>query len=65
MSNTWFQVDRKGLAEIARRRGMAFIITEPIQNAWDEDVKQVGDHLTHDFHREWQETSAHAQGYIA
>ena len=46
MSNTWFQVDRKGLAEIARRRGMAFIITEPIQNAWDEDVKRVDITLT-------------------
>lgn len=32
----WFEVDRSGLAEIARRRGMAFIVTEPIQNGWDE-----------------------------
>ena len=46
MSNSWFQVDRKGLADIARRRGMAFIITEPIQNAWDEDVKAVSITLT-------------------
>lgn len=37
----WFEVDRRGLAEIAKRRGMDFIITEPIQNAWDEDVREV------------------------
>lgn len=37
----WFEVDRRGLAEIAKRRGMAFIITEPIQNAWDEDITRV------------------------
>lgn len=32
----WFEVDRAGLAEVAKRRGMHFIVTEPIQNAWDE-----------------------------
>lgn len=37
----WFEVDRKGLADVAKRRGMAFIVTEPVQNAWDEDVKEV------------------------
>lgn len=37
----WFQVDHEGLAEIAKRRGIEFIITEPIQNAWDEDTKVV------------------------
>lgn len=37
----WFEVDRRGLAEIAKRRGMAFIITEPIQNAWDENITRV------------------------
>ena len=43
MANTkgWFEVDRAGLAEVARRRGMAFIVTEPIQNAWDENVSRV------------------------
>lgn len=39
--NQWFEVDRKGLAEVARRRGMAFIVSEPIQNAWDEDITHV------------------------
>jgi hypothetical protein len=38
---SWFEVDRDGLAEIAKRRGMSFIITEPIQNAWDEKVTRV------------------------
>ena len=37
----WFQVDRAGLAEIAKRRGVHFIITEPIQNAWDEKITRV------------------------
>lgn len=37
----WFEVDRRGLADVAKRRGMAFIVTEPVQNAWDEDVKEV------------------------
>ena len=41
MAHGWFDVDRKGLAEIAKRRGMAFIVTEAIQNAWDEDVTRV------------------------
>lgn len=43
---TWFEVDRKGLAEIAKRRGMAFIVTEPIQNAWDEATSRVDVELT-------------------
>lgn len=37
----WFEVDRAGLAEIARRRGVPFIVTEPIQNAWDEATRIV------------------------
>ncbi len=37
MGKGWFEIDRAGLAEIAKRRGMAFIVTEPVQNAWDED----------------------------
>jgi hypothetical protein len=40
----WFEVDRAGLAAIAKRRGMAFIVTEPVQNAWDEDTTEV--HIT-------------------
>jgi len=41
VSRKWFEVDPKGLAEIAKRRGMAFITTEPIQNAWDEQTTRV------------------------
>jgi hypothetical protein len=41
MMANWFIVDRKGLAEIAKRRGMHFVITEPIQNAWDEATRMV------------------------
>ena len=37
----WFEVDRRGLADIAKRRGVHFIVTEPIQNALDEDVTRV------------------------
>lgn len=33
----WFTVDHDGLTAIAKRRGMAFIICEPLQNAWDEE----------------------------
>ena len=41
MSTKWFEVDQAGLAEIAKRRGMSFIVTEPVQNAWDEDSSEV------------------------
>lgn len=33
----WFAVDRKGLGQILRRRGIEFAVYELIQNAWDED----------------------------
>ena len=42
----WFEVDRKGLAEVAKRRGMAFIVTEPVQNAWDEDITECAIQMT-------------------
>lgn len=43
----WFEVDRNGLAEIAKRRGMPFVVTEPIQNGWDEaGVTEVSVELT-------------------
>lgn len=37
MTNSIFEVDRKGLAKILARRGKAFAVLELIQNAWDED----------------------------
>jgi hypothetical protein len=33
---TWFDVDRTGLAKILRRKGIEFAVFELIQNAWDE-----------------------------
>lgn len=40
MSN-WFEVDKKGLAQLIERRGKSFVVTELIQNAWDENVENV------------------------
>ena len=46
----WFEVDRKGLESLMRRRagdqgggelGLAFMMFELLQNAYDEDVKEV------------------------
>jgi hypothetical protein len=34
--NSWFDVDRDGLAKLLAQRGKAFAIQELIQNAWDE-----------------------------
>jgi len=35
-SNGWFTVDRDGLAAVAKRRGVACLLLEPVQNSWDE-----------------------------
>lgn len=37
----WFEVDKKGLAQLLERRGQSFVVTELVQNAWDEDVTHV------------------------
>lgn len=37
----WFEVSKDGLAKIVARRGHSFIVHELLQNAWDENVKQV------------------------
>lgn len=38
----WFDVDKKGLAQIAERRGgKAFVLYELVQNAWDEHTTVV------------------------
>lgn len=39
--NRWFEVDRKGLAQILARRGKQFAIFELVQNAWDEQSTYV------------------------
>lgn len=41
----WFDVDKKGLAKLLARRGKAFVLTELIQNAWDQNVTRVNVHL--------------------
>ena len=33
----WFTVDKAGLAAVAKRRGTAPLLLEPVQNAWDEE----------------------------
>jgi hypothetical protein len=37
----WFEVDKEGLAQIVRRRGLAFIIYELVQNAWDTQATRA------------------------
>lgn len=37
----WFEVDKKGLAQLLQRKGLAFVLFELIQNAWDERCTQV------------------------
>lgn len=39
-----FEVDKKGMAEVFARKGKAFVVTELIQNAWDEAATTV--HVT-------------------
>jgi len=34
--NDWFTVDKEGLAKVLERRGVAFVVLELYQNAWDE-----------------------------
>lgn len=38
---SWFEVDRKGLAQLLERRGKAFAVFEIISNAWDTNAKEV------------------------
>ncbi len=37
----WFDIDKKGLAELLELRGKEFILYELLQNAWDEDSTEV------------------------
>ena len=34
----WFEVDREGLSKLIEKRGKGFLLTELVQNAWDQDV---------------------------
>ena len=38
---SWFEVDRKGLAQLLERKGKEFVLFELIQNAWDERSTRV------------------------
>ncbi len=37
MGNNWIDVDLDGLAKIAKRRGLSFVLLEMLQNSYDED----------------------------
>lgn len=37
----WFEVDKAGLAQLLAKRGRAFAVAELVQNAWDQDVREV------------------------
>lgn len=43
---SWFEVDKEGLAKVLRRRGMAFVLYELLQNSWDTDATEVHVELT-------------------
>lgn len=45
-ASNWLEVDRAGLAQLVERRGKAYIVFEPAQNAWDETVTHVRITLT-------------------
>lgn len=42
----WFEVDKDGLSRLVRRKGMAFILYELVQNAWDTQATEVHVELT-------------------
>jgi len=41
MEKDWFQTSKTGLAKIARRRGLGYVLLELVQNAWDTGAKKV------------------------
>jgi hypothetical protein len=41
MERDWFQTSKTGLAKIARRRGLSYVLLELVQNAWDTGAKNV------------------------
>lgn len=38
---SWFETSKEGLSKIARRKGLAFILLELVQNAWDTNATHV------------------------
>ncbi len=45
VATAWFDVDKKGLAQLMGGRSKAFVLYELLQNAWDQDVTTVHVHL--------------------
>lgn len=41
MADQWINVDREGLRQLLEGRPKSFVLTELIQNAWDQNVKEV------------------------
>ncbi|MEX2140969.1 MAG: hypothetical protein WD894_17020 [Pirellulales bacterium] len=41
MSETWFNVDKRGLAALMKGRSKAYILHELVSNAWDQQVTTV------------------------
>ena len=37
----WFDTSKEGLAQIVRRKGMAFVLNELVQNAWDTNATKA------------------------
>ena len=46
--NNWFEVDRKGLAQLQAGKPKTFIVNELVQNAWDEDITLCGIRFKYD-----------------
>ena len=41
VATAWFDVDKKGLAQLMGGRSKAFVLYELLQNAWDQEVTKV------------------------
>lgn len=41
VEKSWFETDRAGLEKIARRRGLAYVLYELIQNCWDTGASVI------------------------
>ena len=40
-AHRWFEVDKEGLAKLLKRRGMAYVLFELLQNGWDTGATRV------------------------